>query len=106
MPASRPISTWPTSRSGWTAPALLDALAPFFKARGIEANWEAMEQTSDEMLVLTLAMVCPFEVREKQALLVAATPAERAEMLVALLRIGAHAADAGDRRRTGGQAEG
>jgi uncharacterized protein len=64
---------------------------PFFKARGIEANWEAIEQTSEEMLVLTLAMVCPFEVREKQALLVAATPEERAEMLVSLLRIGAHA---------------
>jgi hypothetical protein len=71
--------------------ALLDALMPFFKARGIEANWEAIEQTSEEMLVLTLAMVCPFEVREKQALLVAATPEERAEMLVSLLRIGAHA---------------
>ncbi|MFZ4407216.1 MAG: LON peptidase substrate-binding domain-containing protein [Paracraurococcus sp.] len=70
--------------------ALLDALRAFFAARGIEANWEAIEQTSDEMLVLTLAMVCPFEVREKQALLVAATPEERAEMLVALLRIGAH----------------
>ncbi|WP_431267474.1 LON peptidase substrate-binding domain-containing protein [Dankookia sp. P2] len=71
---------------------LLGALRPFFQARGIEANWEAIEQTSEEMLVLTLAMVCPFDVREKQALLVAATPEERAEMLVALLRIGAHPA--------------
>ena len=70
--------------------ALLGALRAFFQARGIEANWEAIEQTSDEMLVLTLAMVCPFEVREKQALLVAATPEERAEILVSLLRIGAH----------------
>jgi Lon protease-like protein len=77
--------------------ALLGALRPFFAARGIEANWEAIEQTSAEMLVLTLAMVCPFEVREKQALLVAATPEERAEMLVALLRIGAHSEpEAGD----------
>ena len=76
---------------------LLGALRPFFKARGIEANWEAIEQTSEEMLVLTLAMICPFEVREKQALLVAATPEERAEILVSLLRIGAHAGpDAGD----------
>jgi uncharacterized protein len=69
---------------------LLGALRPFFRARGIEANWEAVEQTSDEMLVLTLCMVCPFEVPEKQALLEAAGPGERAEMLIALLEIGAH----------------
>jgi uncharacterized protein len=70
--------------------ALLGALRPFFKARGIEANWEAIEQTSDQLLVLTLAMVCPFEVREKQALLEAVTPEARAAMLVALLQMGAH----------------
>ena len=35
-------------------------------------------------------MVCPFEVREKQALLEAPDTAERARMLVALLQMGAH----------------
>jgi Lon protease-like protein len=70
--------------------ALLGALRPFFRARGIEANWEAIEQTSDSLLVLTLAMVCPFDAREKQALLEARSPKERAAMLVALLQIGAH----------------
>ena len=77
--------------------ALLGALRPFFRARGIEANWDAIEQTSDSLLVLTLAMVCPFEVREKQALLEAASPEDRAAMLVALLQMGAHAGpDLGD----------
>ncbi len=71
--------------------ALLDALRPFFRVRGIEANWDAMEQTSDSMLVLTLAMVCPFEPLEKQALLEAATPEDRAGMLITLLRMGAQA---------------
>ena len=71
--------------------ALIGALRPFFRLRGIEANWDAVEQTSDSMLVLTLAMICPFEVQEKQALLEAATPDARAEMLVALLQMGAHA---------------
>jgi Lon protease-like protein len=70
---------------------LLDALRPYFRARGIEANWEAVEQTADHMLVTTLAMVCPFEVPEKQALLEAPDPAERARMLVALMRMGAAA---------------
>ncbi len=77
-------------------PGLLAALRPFFKARGIEANWEAVEQTEDAALVTTLAMVCPFEVPEKQALLEAATPAERAAMLIALLQMGAHGTPSGD----------
>ena len=75
---------------------LLGALRAYFRARGLEANWEAVEQTSDSMLVLTLCMVCPFEVREKQALLEACTPQDRAAMLIALLQMGAHAGAAGD----------
>ncbi len=70
--------------------ALLAALRPFFLARGIDANWDAVDQASDAMLVLTLAMVCPFEPREKQALLEAEGAEARAAMLVALLQMGAH----------------
>ena len=70
---------------------LLSALRPYFRARGIEANWEAIEQTADSMLVTTLSMVCPFDVAEKQALLEAPDGAERARMLVALMRMGAAA---------------
>ena len=72
-------------------PALLGALRPYFHARGIEANWDAVEQTPDALLVTMLAMVCPFDPPEKQALLEAAEGSERAEMLVALLRMGAAA---------------
>jgi Lon protease-like protein len=43
-------------------------------------------------------MVCPFEVRERQALLEAGTPADRAAMLIALMEMdrlgGGTAADA------------
>jgi uncharacterized protein len=70
---------------------LLAALRPYFRARGIEANWEAVEQTADSMLVTMLAMVCPFEVPEKQALLEAPDGMERARMLVTLMRMGAAA---------------
>ncbi|MBX9701702.1 MAG: LON peptidase substrate-binding domain-containing protein [Acetobacteraceae bacterium] len=76
--------------------ALTAALRPFFRARGIDVNWESVERTSDEMLVLTLCMVCPFEVAEKQALLEAETPEARAAMLIALLQMGAHAGPGGD----------
>jgi len=70
--------------------ALLGALRPYFRARGIEANWEAVEQTEDAMLVTTLSMVCPFDVREKQALLEAPGAAERAAMLIALMQMDSH----------------
>jgi hypothetical protein len=71
--------------------AMLIALRPYFKARGIEANWEAVEATPDALLVTTLCMLCPFEVREKQALLEAPTVSDRAAMLVTLLQMGGHA---------------
>ncbi|GGG33271.1 peptidase S16 [Caldovatus sediminis] len=70
--------------------ALLEALRAYFRARGIDANWEAIERTADAMLVTTLSMVCPFDPREKQALLEAPDACARARMLIALLRIGAH----------------
>lgn len=67
--------------------AILTALKPYFAAKGIDANWSAIEQMSCPTLVTTLSMVCPFAVAEKQALLEAATPVERANDLVALLRM-------------------
>lgn len=80
----------PPAPPGFDRADLLGALRPYFRAQGIEANWDAIEATEDTMLVTTLCMVCPFEVREKQALLEAADPAERAGMLVALMRMGSH----------------
>ncbi len=49
--------------------ALLAALRGYFAHRGFDANWDAIKRLPDDMLVVTLAMVCPFEPAEKQALL-------------------------------------
>ncbi|SHK36336.1 hypothetical protein SAMN02745194_04772 [Roseomonas rosea] len=68
-------------------PALLEALRTYFRAKGIEANWEAVERLDDHALVNTLAAVCPFEPVEKQALLEAPDAAARATMLVTMLRM-------------------
>jgi Lon protease-like protein len=68
---------------------LLEALRGYFAHRGIEPNWEAINRLTDDALVVTLAMVCPFEPIEKQALLEASGDAERADTLRALLRMGA-----------------
>ena len=72
---------------------LLGALRTYFTVRGFEANWDAIDEMPDGMLVSTLAMVCPFEPAEKQALLEAPNTEERSNALLALLRIGAHASD-------------
>ena len=72
---------------------VLAALRPYFTAQGIEVNWEAIEGLGDAALITTLAMVCPFEVPEKQALLEAETLPGRAATLVTLLRMAAHGND-------------
>lgn len=69
---------------------ILSALRPYFAAQGIDANWAAIEEMAGPALVTTLAMVCPFGVPEKQALLEAPTLKDRALSLVALLRMAAH----------------
>ena len=62
--------------------ALLTALRGYFTHRGIDANWDAIKRLPDDMLVVTLAMVCPFEPAEKQALLEAPGEADRAAALL------------------------
>ncbi len=75
--------------SGFDRNELLSALRSYFARRGFDANWDAIGQMEDEVLVVTLCMVCPFEPVEKQALLEADTPADRAQALLSLLRIDA-----------------
>lgn len=82
------------SVAGFDRPALLAALRASFARRGIEANWEAIDSMADDSLVTTLCMACPFEPAEKQALLEAATPADRAAALATLLQIDVHATGA------------
>jgi len=79
--------------------ALVGALRGYFARRGFEANWEAIRRIPDDMLVITLAMICPFEQAEKQALLEAGTEADRAVALLALLQMGAAAPDDSAARR-------
>jgi Lon protease-like protein len=80
----------PPDAAGFDREELLAALRRYFAHRGFEANWDAIGQMSDDLLLITLAMVCPFEPAEKQALLEAANHADRAATLLALLRIDAH----------------
>jgi Lon protease-like protein len=79
-------------------PELIGALRPYFKVNGIDANWDAIDSMPDPMLVVTLAMLCPFDTAEKQALLEAPTETDRAADLLALLRMAVHEAGSQDAR--------
>jgi hypothetical protein len=70
-------------------PRLMAALGAFASHRHLQADWSTLEKAGPEMLVNWLAMICPFDVREKQALLEAHDLAERAELLTGLLEIAA-----------------
>ena len=72
---------------------LLTALRGYFARRNVDANWDAIKGLSDDGLVITLAMACPFEPVEKQALLEAPDDADRAATLLALLQMGAASSD-------------
>ncbi len=77
---------------------LTQALRVYFSANGFDANWDAINEMEDDALVTTLAMVCPFDPAEKQALLEAPKAADRASTLLTLLQMGAHAATDGGRQ--------
>ncbi|HEY9549951.1 MAG TPA: LON peptidase substrate-binding domain-containing protein [Kiloniellaceae bacterium] len=72
---------------------LMKVLSAYFEANAIEGDWEAIEQTGDERLVTSLAMICPLGAPEKQALLESMTLTERAEALTAIMEIATHGRD-------------
>ena len=66
---------------------LLEALRGYLTLKNVDANWEAIEKTDNLNLVTSLAMMCPFEASEKQALLEARAIADRAKIMVTLLEM-------------------
>lgn len=78
---------------------LLDALQPYVDAQGMRLKVDIIKGLSDHTLVNSLCMICPFDPREKQALLETMTPEDRAEMLLALLQMGVFDANAPDSAR-------
>lgn len=55
-------------------------------AMRLSVDWGAVRRLDDEMLVNAIAQVAPFDVGAKQALLEAATLADRADLLVQLMQ--------------------
>lgn len=66
---------------------LIAALKDYLAQRELKADWRSVMGAPAEALVNALAMLCPFEPAEKQALLEAPGWGERVETLVALLEM-------------------
>lgn len=64
-------------------------LKSYFKQHNLPADWKSIERAPGETLINSLAMICPFEIAEKQALLEAPAFADRAQLLTALIEMAA-----------------
>ena len=60
-------------------------LKTYLKKLNIQADWEAIEASSDEDLINSIAMGCPFTNIEKQAILEAENLQKRSEVLISLI---------------------
>lgn len=66
--------------------SLFDALKGYAARHNLSVDWDSVRKAPSEALVNALAMMSPFGIGEKQALLEAKTVSERADVLVAITR--------------------
>lgn len=64
---------------------LLDALDNYFYKHDLTPNWDEINDASDARLIAALTMVCPFNSREKQALLEMPSIESQSEMITRLI---------------------
>jgi Lon protease-like protein len=65
----------------------MSALKSYLSQRDLKADWRSVMSAPPETLVNALAMLCPFQPAEKQALVEAPGWPERVDTLVALLEM-------------------
>lgn len=70
---------------------LLARLETHLREHGLRADWDAIRNAEDEMLVNAICMLCPFDQTDKQALLETETLTDRAQALILLMRFAHHA---------------
>jgi hypothetical protein len=72
---------------GFDRERLIRGLRAYFDKHQIKAEWDAISTVPGDRLVTSIAMVCPFEPSEKQALLEAVDLDQRAELLTAIVEM-------------------
>jgi uncharacterized protein len=75
----------PETDSEFEREKFLASLGRFFRATGMNSDWESLAKAEDELLINSLSMMFPFDVEDKQALLEAPTLKDRRETLVTLM---------------------
>jgi uncharacterized protein len=83
----------PASEEGVDRPRLLAAARAFLSMKSIACDWQAAEAASSQALVTSLAMSCPFEPGEKQALLECMSLSDRCGLLISLFEMAMLASD-------------
>lgn len=69
----------------------LPLLRRYFDQVGLEADWDSLQSAEDELLINSLAMLCPLSAEDKQALVEAPTLTERLNTLKTLIEFACHA---------------
>ena len=70
-------------------PRLLNLLKDYLEEQEIIANWEEIDHASDDLIISSLSMACPFKPLEKQALLETSSLSERCDIMIALMEMAA-----------------
>ena len=65
----------------------MPSLKAFLTQFDVNIDWDALDKVDDAPLIRSLAMTCPFEPSEKQAILEAESPADRARLIAALIQM-------------------
>jgi len=68
-------------------PRLLHLLKEYLDDQDITANWDEIDHASDDLIISSLSMACPFDPIEKQALLETATLSQRCDIMIALMEM-------------------
>lgn len=74
---------------------LLAAARTYLQAKAIECDWSAVEAASLPAIVTSMAMICPFEPGEKQALLECHSLTDRGNLLTSLFEMALMEGDGG-----------
>jgi uncharacterized protein len=72
---------------GFDRERLIRGLRAYFDRHQIKAEWDTIGSVPGDRLVTSIAMMCPFEPSEKQALLEAPDLGERARLLTAMVEM-------------------
>lgn len=82
---------------GFDRPAFLDLLERYFVVRGLNSDWDSLNEADDELLINSLSMMLDLEPEDKQALLEAPCLQTRRETLVTLMEFALRSGDAEER---------